>query len=168
MSDLTNILLTEQLNNFQLQRHDFLNNFQVIKGYLQMDMPQKALEYLDEVILELRTQQEIYKLGQKTLLAIFMSWYFRLRLQGVEMTVSFPPEMKKEEFWQGRWQEEYAEEFYGYTRECADSIPAHEKPENLLAKITLKTLPAGFECNYQLVKMEEILLEKIFSTPSLP
>jgi hypothetical protein len=168
MFNLDKILLAEQLANFQIQRHDFLNSFQVIRGYLQMNMPERALEYLDEIIVELLPQQEIYKLGQKTLLAILLSWYFSLRLRGVEMAVDFPPEMKAEEFWQGRWQEEYAGEFYGYTKECAASIPANEDPEDLLARISLEAFPDGFQCKFRVIKIEEILLEKSFATPSLP
>ncbi len=111
MSSFDKTLLHEQLECYQIQRHDFLNNFQVIRGYLQLNMPEKALEYIDEAIVELLPQQEIYKVGQKTLLAILLGWFFGLRLKGVEMIFRFSPEMKSESFWEKRWKEEYAQDF---------------------------------------------------------
>jgi hypothetical protein len=44
------------------QRHDFMNDLQVIYGYLQMKRPQSALEYIDRLSKENEIISEIYKL----------------------------------------------------------------------------------------------------------
>lgn len=167
MSGLEKTLLYEQLENFQIQRHDFLNNFQVIRGYLQLNMPEKALEYIDEAIVGLWPQQEIFKIGQKSMLAILLGWFFRLRLQGVEMAILIPPEMKEEEYWLERWREEYARQFYGYTKECSSIIPQEDAPEDLLAEIGLNSAPGGFACEFKLLKQGDIYIQNDFSTEGL-
>ena len=40
----------------RLQRHDFLNHLQVIHGYLQLNKPEKATDYLMRAIDEIRAQ----------------------------------------------------------------------------------------------------------------
>lgn len=164
MSSIEKTLLTQQLENYQLQRHDFLNNFQVIRGYLQLSMPNKAIEYIDETLLELVPQQEIFKVGQKSMLAILLGWFFELRLHGIKMGIKFSPELKEEEFWLGIWKEEYAQQFYGYTKECSSIIPQEEDPENLLAEIGLQPVPDGFVCNFKLLKQGNLYIQKDFST----
>jgi hypothetical protein len=44
------------------QRHDFMNDVQVIYGYLQMKRPQGALEYIERLSKENEIISEIYKL----------------------------------------------------------------------------------------------------------
>jgi histidyl-tRNA synthetase len=44
------------------QRHDFMNDLQVIYGYLQMMRPQGALEYIDRLSKENEVISEIYRL----------------------------------------------------------------------------------------------------------
>lgn len=44
------------------QRHDFMNDLQVISGYLQMKRPQGALEYIEKLAKENGIISEIYKL----------------------------------------------------------------------------------------------------------
>lgn len=44
------------------QRHDFMNDIQVIYGYLQIKRPQSALEYIDRLSKQNETISEIYKL----------------------------------------------------------------------------------------------------------
>jgi len=39
-------MLAELLQLYRVQRHDFLNHFQVVMGYLQMDKGNAALDYL--------------------------------------------------------------------------------------------------------------------------
>lgn len=164
MSDFDKQLLFDQLDNYQIQRHDFLNNFQVIRGYLQLNMPDKALEYIDEELVSLLPQQQIYKISQRSILAILLGLFFRLRLKGVEMVITFPPEMKKEEFWQEIWQEEYAQQFYGYTKECSEHIPEGIDPEDLLVEIKLDFAPNGFACEFRLLNQGELYLHKNFAT----
>ncbi|NLM22392.1 MAG: histidine kinase [Peptococcaceae bacterium] len=157
-------LLFKQIDNFQLQRHDFLNYFQVIKGYIQLNMPEKALEYLDQTIAELVPQQLIYKINQKIMIAILLGLFFDLRLKGIEMAIEIPQEMREEEYWQTGWKEEYAERFYGYTKECLALIPEEIDPGALLVEIRLLTAPQGFGCEFRLLKEGKILDKKSFYT----
>jgi hypothetical protein len=164
MSSLDKKLLNEQLENYQIQRHDFLNDFQVIRGYLQLNMPDKALEYIDEALLELLPQQEVYKIGQKTMQAIFLSLFFGLRLLGVKMVLRLSPEMKEREFWLEGWQEEYAQQFYGYTKECLSLVAEAEEGhlDEMLAEIHLNSLPDGFVCEFKLYSQGKIYLQNNF------
>jgi len=57
MSELEN-----QISLLRKQRHDFMNDLQVIYGYLQMKRPQGALEYIDKLSRENQIISEIYKL----------------------------------------------------------------------------------------------------------
>ncbi len=164
MTDFAKTLLNEQLDHYQIQRHDFLNNFQVIRGYLQLNMPEKALRYIDEAIAALLPQQEIYKVGNKDMLAILLGWFFGLRLKGVEMTIDFPPEIKQEAFWQEFWNEEYALQFYGYTKECVNLIPLEENPEDLLAEIHLLSAPRGLRCEFKLLNRGKVYVTRDFLT----
>lgn len=163
LDDLDKILLEEQLEYFQIQRHDFLNNIQVIRGYLQLDMPERIIEYIEEILAGLVPQQEIARIGQKTVVAILLGWFFQLRLKGVEMVFSFTPEVKGQEFWLERWQEEYAQQFYGYTRDCLKMIPKDENPDDFQADIYLHAVPGGFGCEFKLLKQEELFQQKDFS-----
>jgi hypothetical protein len=163
MSSLDRKLLNEQLDNYQIQRHDFLNNFQVIRGYLQLNMPDKAVEYIDETLLELLPQQEVYKIGQKTMQAILLSMFFGLRLLGVKMVLSFSPEMKEGEFWLERWREEYAQQFYGYTKECLSLVAEEGHSDEMLAEIHLNSLSDGFACEFKLYNQGEIYLRNNFN-----
>ncbi|HEY8890364.1 MAG TPA: Spo0B domain-containing protein [Clostridium sp.] len=56
----------DELQNYIIllrkQRHDFMNNLQVIYGYLQMKRPECALEYIDKLSKENEVISEIYKL----------------------------------------------------------------------------------------------------------
>ncbi|MGH4118830.1 Spo0B domain-containing protein [Clostridium sp.] len=44
------------------QRHDFMNDLQIIYGYLQMKRPSNALEYIERLAKENEIISEIYKL----------------------------------------------------------------------------------------------------------
>lgn len=166
MTGIDKQLLFDQLRNYQIQRHDFLNNFQVIKGYLQLNMPQKALAYIDEVVAELHVQQMIYQINQKTLMAVLLGWLFDLRLKGIAMAFSYGPEMDTEEFWQEHWQEEYALPFNGYTKECLDLIPNDEDPEDLTADVELRSVAQGFLCEFRVLKNGGLLINQIFESKS--
>lgn len=166
MLSVDNQLLLDMLKNYQIQRHDFLNNFQVIKGYLQLNMPQKALAYIDEAVGELYVQQEIYQINQKTLMAVLLGWLFDLRLKGTEMNFIYEPDMKSEEFWKEHWQEEYALQFYGYTKDCLNLIPDDEDPEDLTAEVFLRTIPQGFTCDFRVLKQGELFKQHVFESES--
>lgn len=163
MADFDKELLHEQLKNFQIQRHDFLNYFQVIKGYLQLKMPDKALNYIDDVLEEIRPQQDIYRIGHQTLLGILLGWYFMLRLKGIKYTLKIPSEMRNEEFWKNHWHEAYAQSFSGYTKDCAD-MSVMLDPEGYVGVIKLETITGGFTCDYALYKDDKCVKQKSYST----
>lgn len=57
MSELENYIIL-----LRKQRHDFMNDLQVISGYLQMKRPQDALEHIEKLANENGIISEIYKL----------------------------------------------------------------------------------------------------------
>ena len=164
MPSLDRELLYRQLENYQIQRHDFLNNFQVIRGYLQLEMPEKAMEYIDEVLDGLHYQQEVYKISQKTMRAILLSWYYDIRLKGVLMEISLSPEMQEDVFWENHWEEEYAGQFYGYTKECSSLIPVDEDPDNLQIDIELHKCGENFQCSFLLHCGEKMSVHKVYTS----
>ena len=165
MSTVYRDLLQQQLDNFSVQRHDFLNYFQVIKGYIQLNMPEKALEYMDEALLELLPQQNISRIAEKTIVAILLNLYFRLHKLGIGMEIKYPEEMKNEEFWTARWQAEYADSFYGYTMECVESIPQELDFLDSLAEIVLSSTEQGFSFEFKLYREQEQIKQKSFAIP---
>ncbi|GCD09136.1 Spo0B domain-containing protein [Clostridium tagluense] len=54
--------LEKYISLLRKQRHDFMNDLQVIYGYLQIKRPQGALEYIDRLSKQNETISEIYKL----------------------------------------------------------------------------------------------------------
>jgi len=164
MSDLDKTLLVEQLANYQIQQHDFLNNFQVIKGYLQLNMPEKALAYMDETLRGVAPQREIYRIAQKVLASVLLSFFTKLRLKGLLPDIYISPEFKDQGYWQENWREEYAGQFYGYTMECLRAIPEDINPNDLLAELELATVQRGFTCTYSLYKQGELYYHNDFST----
>ncbi|MFA6807910.1 MAG: Spo0B domain-containing protein [Eubacteriales bacterium] len=163
MSDINKTLLIEQLDCFQIQRHDFLNNFQVIRGYLQLNMPDKAIKYMDEAISTLVSQQEISAIHAGWIKAILLGFLFGLRLKGIEAKVNIPYNFKEENLLFDGEMEEYTGEFHRYTNECVESSEV-TNPECYMGKIELRAEQNGFTCVYHLAKEDKIVFEKIFST----
>ena len=54
--------LENYISLLRKQRHDFMNDLQVIYGYLQIKRPQGAIEYIDRLSKQNETISEIYKL----------------------------------------------------------------------------------------------------------
>lgn len=54
--------LENYISLLRKQRHDFMNDLQVIYGYLQIKKPQDALEYIDRLSKENQIISEIYRL----------------------------------------------------------------------------------------------------------
>lgn len=162
MSDLEKKLLEEQLDWFQVQRHDFLNNFQVIRGYLQLGMAEKAIEYMDEIDKEIEPQQKIYRIAHKTLRALLLGWFFEFRLKGIGIKITIPEEMTNTAFGAEHWQEEYGERFYGYTKACLEEVPFEADPEELTAEIVLQTSSGGFACEFSLYDEKKLRCKRGF------
>lgn len=115
---LERTLLAEQLDHYRLQRHDFLNHWQVIMGYLQLGKADRALLYLQDGISGLDAEQQIGQIPQEMAGAILLGFVIELRKEGLLVEVQLDSFLKKEVFWQEFWQEEYGEVLYGYTKEC--------------------------------------------------
>ncbi|MBU3189749.1 Spo0B domain-containing protein [Clostridium bowmanii] len=54
--------LEDYIRLLRKQRHDFMNDLQVIYGYLQIKRPQGALDYIEKLSKENQIISEIYKL----------------------------------------------------------------------------------------------------------
>jgi hypothetical protein len=156
---LERTLLKEQLNYYRLQRHDFLNHWQVIMGYLQLGKPEKALNYMREGIDGLEAEQHIGQIPQETVSAILLSLVISLRQQKVHVEVELKDVMKETIFWEELWEEEYGQALYGYTRECLTYL--YEKLEQVkypIVRLRFQEEPF-FSCNLRLLDHEEVIWE---------
>ncbi|MDP4126878.1 MAG: Spo0B domain-containing protein [Bacillota bacterium] len=158
MAEMEQVLLSEVLQWYRLQRHDFLNHWQVIMGNLQLNQPEKALAYMKDMMAGPQEEQKISHISQNELASIMLSFVIRLRQEGVKATLDFPEEMKQEDFWQDHWREEYTEALYGYTRECVDEVSRFGQSENLEAEVYLYDEPGGLSCQFVLLSGEEDIL----------
>ena len=164
MSEVEHVLLLELLQWYRLQRHDFLNHWQVIMGNLQLNQPEKALVYMREMIAKPEQQQEqkIAQIPEPQLASILLGFIIRLRQKGIIATIDFPEGMKKEEFWQDHWQEEYVEALYGYTKECVElSSGNRTQSDNLNSEVFLYDEPGGLSCQFILLDDENVLFDKM-------
>lgn len=166
MSDLEQALLREQLQWYRLQRHDFLNHWQVIMGYLQLNQGEKALTYMQDALTGLEEEQKIAHILEPQLAAILLSFLIGLRLEGVAVTLDFPDEMKGELYWETHWRKEYAEAFYGYTRTWLEKaslyVGLQQKTLNaLMGEIYLFSEPGGLAGQFILSNDDETLFEKM-------
>ncbi|NLB17385.1 MAG: hypothetical protein GX825_01295 [Syntrophomonadaceae bacterium] len=69
------------------QRHDFANYLQVIKGYLEIDMPQRALEYLNSTSLELQEMSRWFNSLPEEASVLLMEMQIWAHSQGLVLTV---------------------------------------------------------------------------------
>ncbi|MFZ3101998.1 MAG: Spo0B domain-containing protein [Desulfitobacteriaceae bacterium] len=159
MSQIIRKLLAEQLSWYRLQRHDFLNHWQVIMGYLQLNNPKKALEYMHRALQGMENEQKIGQIPEDIFGAILLGWVTRLRQAGINTTVSYPDIMKEQSFWLDYWLEEYAEAFYGYTIDCVESITiqSNEVSQESCAEIILGE---GLACGFRFFRGGKLLREK--------
>jgi hypothetical protein len=115
---LEQTLLKEQLDYYRLQRHDFLNHWQVIMGYLQLGKADRALNYMRNGINDLEAEQQIGQIPQGIVAAILMSFVITLRKEAILVDVELDNRVKEANFWEEFYQEEYGQALYGYTRKC--------------------------------------------------
>ena len=54
-----NKISDESKTLIKLQRHDFLNHIQVIQGFLQLGKPDKALNYIEKIIEDIRDVEKL-------------------------------------------------------------------------------------------------------------
>jgi len=161
MSEVEHVLLSELLQWYSLQRHDFLNHWQVIMGNLQLQQPEKALAYMRETVAVPDQGQKIALIHEPALAAILLGLIIGLRQEGITATLDFPEGMKKEEFWPDHWREEYVEGLYGYTRECLEVSLQSRLLLNVTAEVYLFDEPGGLACQVILADEETILFDKM-------
>lgn len=161
MSEVERILLSEMLQWYRLQRHDYLNHWQVIMGNLQLDRPKEALSYMLETVAGSQEEQKIGYLAEPHLVAIMLGLFIRLSQERIAVTIDYPEEMKQKEFWQDHWQEEYVKQLYGYTMECIETSARFPKSKDLQAEVYLFSEPGGFACQCIVSDEETILCDKM-------
>lgn len=126
MSELEHILLSKLLGWYELQRHDFLNELQVILGNLQLNQMEKTQDYIKEIISWQREEQKIASLREPVLAVILLELLEGFRQVGIRATIAFPEVMKLENYWRECWREEYALGLYGYTQGCLTVFKVEE------------------------------------------
>ena len=162
MSEVEHVLLSELLQWYSLQRHDFLNHWQVIMGNLQLNQPEKALAFMRETVAGSLQEQKIAQIPEPSLAAILLGFMIRLRQEGVTVTIDFPEGMKQELFWQDHWREEYVAALYGYTRECMEVTTEAIDPLKLLnSEVYLYDEPGGLSCQFILEDEDDVLFDKV-------
>ena len=161
MSEVEHVLLSELLQWYGLQRHDFLNHWQVIMGNLQLQQPEKALAYMKETVVAQEQEQKIAQIHETALAAILLGLIIGLRQDGITATLDFPEAMKKEDFWTDHWQDDYAVELYGYTRECLDVSSQSQQVLNVTAEVYLFDEPGGLACQVLLEDEETVFFDKM-------
>ena len=166
LSDLEEILLTEQLNWYRLQRHDFMNHWQVIMGYLQLEQGDKALGYMREALGGLTAEQKVGQLAHPIAAAILLGMVIRLRSEEITARLQFPAEMTEERFWQDNWRQEYAPAFYGYTKKCVEGAVLRAKKEKgrMGAEIVLDKQDGVISCDFVLTCREIVLWQAAWRT----
>ena len=161
MSEVEHVLLSELLQWYSLQRHDFMNHWQVIMGNLQLHQPEKALAYMRETVAVQEQEQKIALIKEPTLAAILLGLIIGLRQERITATIDFPEEMKKKDFWRDHWREEYGEGLYGYTRECLEVLSQCQLLLNVSAEVYLFDEPGGLACQVILEDEETVLYDKM-------
>jgi len=163
MSEVEHVLLSELLQWYGLQRHDFLNHWQVIMGNLQLQQPEKALAYMKETVVAQEQEQKIAHLQEPALAAILLGLIIGLRQEGISATLDFPETMKKELFWRDHWQDDYADGLYGYTKECLKVCSQSRLLLNVTAEVYLFDEPSGLACQVILEDEETVLFDKMLT-----
>ncbi len=158
-SSLERTLLAEQLAHYRLQRHDFLNQWQVVMGYLQLDKGEQALSYMREGFKGFEAEQKIGQIPQEIVTASFLSLIIALGQQGIPLNVKCDDSLHSKEYWQEIWHEEYGEVVYGYTKECLANI--FEKYKGLGEPRVEILLDNGMNlCNISLLDKGKVVWEK--------
>jgi hypothetical protein len=131
-------------------------------GYLQINKPEKVLEYMRQFLQEIENEHKIAQIPEDILGAILLGWFTRLKKEGIRFTISYPEVMKEQKYWQDNWFEEHAEAFYAYVRECPKALTAESnQPEKeIQAEIILEE---EFTCIFRLLKAGVLLQEKYIS-----
>lgn len=163
MAEIETILLSKLLQWYRLQRHDFMNHWQVIQGYLQLQQPEKALAYMKKMLTVQVQEQKIAQIPEPALAAILLTLIIELRQREIPATLDFPEEMKKIDYWQDHWQKEYAAGLYGYTKECLEATLKAKQLSGITAEVYLFDEPGGLACQIILGNDNVVLFDKMVS-----
>jgi hypothetical protein len=84
------MLPNDIINLFRVQKHDFLNYFQVILGYLQLERYDDALNYTRDAINTIQENGSIMKLNTINLSMLIMNLMQKMHAIGIEpkLTIS--------------------------------------------------------------------------------
>ncbi|CAA7599421.1 Two component system, signal transduction histidine kinase, sporulation regulator spoob [Acididesulfobacillus acetoxydans] len=148
-------LLTEQLAWYRLQRHDFMNHWQVVMGYLQLKQADKALAYLRGITDSERAEQRLGRIPEPYVAAVLLGLILRLRQEEIACEVELAEEPQGDTFWRAPRQPGYAESLYGYTTECLalgrSYLPACPSLE---ARVILTAAGKELEVSFELYRRE--------------
>jgi len=163
MQEVERVLLSELLQWYRLQRHDFMNHWQVIMGNLQLNRPEEALLYMQQSSAASLEEQKVAQIPEPFLGAILLGFMVRLSQEKVMATIDFPEEMKQKDFWKDHWREEYVEGLYGYTTECMAVVFQSRDLKELNAEVYLFEEPSGLACQFILSDEETVLYDKLIA-----
>lgn len=79
------------MNNLLLilscKRHEMLNQLQIVSGYLQLDKPEKAREYLTQMAQELTWESTLCNCKSEKVATALLTTQCRLNLAGVKLQI---------------------------------------------------------------------------------
>lgn len=76
----------EMVNFIREQRHDFLNYFQVILGYLQLNKPDRAVQYIKQVTGEMQELSSVTKIENPYLVLALLLAFQKGKSSGVNLS----------------------------------------------------------------------------------
>lgn len=71
----------------RIQQHDFMNHIQVIHGYLQLNKAHKAIEYIEDIIVQKQNLSALYKLHDPEMVACLLSGLHKAAFHQVELNI---------------------------------------------------------------------------------
>lgn len=76
----------------RLQQHDFMNHIQVIHGYLQLNKAHKAMEYIEDIIVQKQNLSALYKLHDPEMAACLLSGLHKAAFHQVDINIELDSE----------------------------------------------------------------------------
>lgn len=71
-------------------RHDYLNHFQVVSGYLELGMPERAQAYINIINADSGRERELLSMQPAALALVLYQLYLHWRLQGIILEFVVP------------------------------------------------------------------------------
>lgn len=71
----------------RIQQHDFMNHIQVIHGYLQLNKAHKAIEYIEDIIVQKQNLSALYKLHDPEMVACLLSGLHKAAFHQVDLNI---------------------------------------------------------------------------------